>query len=165
MKIKKPTMHLKLVTSFFYCLFLINTNCYVTLMPLEALEVCELHLYDAACSTEHDNAAVHGNRSRVCWVRIYGNPQPTTPPTHPTKKCPNTQEVSDSMARLCSFLLDCVEMKTKNGSSLKRNAETESQGRWRCKRHPLQFIETSECLTSTWSAPTCKPHVRHGRMR
>lgn len=41
-------MLLKSVTSF-YCLFLINTNRYVTLMPLKALEACESHLYKAAC--------------------------------------------------------------------------------------------------------------------
>lgn len=47
-----------------------------------------------------------------------------SPPHHtPLEKCPNTQEVSDSMARLCSFLLDCIEMKNKNGSRLKRNVE------------------------------------------
>lgn len=100
---KNPTMHLKLVTSFYcpFCFlefffFLINTNCYVTLMPLKALEVCEVHLYAAACSTEHEDAAVHGNRSRVCWVRIYGNPyQPPPPPL----EMPTTQEVNNSMAQ------------------------------------------------------------------
>lgn len=45
---QKKNMHFKSVTSF-YCLFLINTNRYVTLMPLKALEACESHLYKAAC--------------------------------------------------------------------------------------------------------------------
>lgn len=55
------------------------------------------------CSTEHRK------RSRGCQNSFYGYPQPPSP----LQTCTTTQEVNYSMAHLCSFLLDCIEMNIK----------------------------------------------------
>lgn len=53
-----------------------------------------------------------------CWVRIYGNPQ-----TQPPLQMPDYAVANDSMARLCSFLLDCTGM-NKNGAWERRKKPT-----------------------------------------
>lgn len=73
-------------------------------MPLKALEACESHLYKAACVFYRARKKEQRMSRTFLWLHL-NSPPPQT--------CTATQEVNYSMAHLCSFVLDCIEMNIK----------------------------------------------------
>lgn len=81
-------------------------------MPLKALEVGELNLF-MRLRVLQSMKMLQCTETGAEYVGYVSMVTLNHPP--PPQKCPTTQEVSDSMAHLCSFLLDCIETNNKNG--------------------------------------------------
>lgn len=72
----KKTQHAFKVSYKFLLSFLINTNRYVTLMPLKALEACESHLYKAACVFYRARKKEQRMSRTFLWLHLNTPPPP-----------------------------------------------------------------------------------------